>query len=494
MLKKIPVSRLRPGMFVQELCGDWMSHPFWRAQFKLSSDAELRRIADSGIQHVYIDTDRGLDDVEAVAADVVKASVEQEIVAAMSAPDDKTLRVSVREEMSRARKVHEQAHKVVRSMMSDVRLGKAVSLEDAEPVVEAITGSVLRNSGALLGLIGIKNKDDYTFLHSVSVCTLMIAFGRSLGLAGEDLRQGGIGGLLHDLGKMKVPDEVLNKPGRLTDAEFELIKRHPGDGHAVLLETPGIEAVPLDITRHHHERLDGSGYPDRLAGDAISPMARMAAIVDVYDAITADRCYHKGMPAAEALRKMWEWSSAHFDQKLLQAFMRCSVSTLWAAWCGSSRGGSGWSPSKTRAACSRRGYGFSSAPNRTATSSRSSSTWAASWATAAATASCRPRCPKNGASTPSVFCWRSRARQLRLRSCRLRLSTTALQSASSAISAFRKAAWDGVQKAASASGMASGRGVWVAMKASIALGSLGRPSWAKRLARVWVCDSMVCSR
>lgn len=323
MLKKISVSRLRPGMFIQELCGDWMSHPFWRAQFKLSGDADLRRIVESGIQHVYIDTDRGLDDVEAVAADEVKASVEEEIVAALGAPDDTVLRVSVREEMARARKVHEQAHKVVRSMMGDVRLGKAVSLEDAEPVVEAITGSVLRNSGALLGLIGIKNKDDYTFLHSVSVCTLMIAFGRSLGLAGEDLRQGGIGGLLHDIGKMKVPDAVLNKPGRLTDAEFDLIKRHPGDGHAVLLETHGIGAVPLDITRHHHERLDGSGYPDRLAGDAISTMARMAAIVDVYDAITADRCYHKGMPAAEALRKMWEWSSAHFDQKLLQAFMRC---------------------------------------------------------------------------------------------------------------------------------------------------------------------------
>ena len=323
MLKKIPVSRLRPGMFINEFCGDWMSHPFWRARFKLNGEADLRRIVESGIQYVYIDTDRGLDDVDAVAAEEVQAQVEREIVAAMGQPEEPVVRVSVREEMDRARKIHEQAHKVVRSMMGDVRLGKAVSLDDAEPVVEAITGSVLRNSGALLGLIGIKNKDDYTFLHSVSVCTLMIAFGRSLGLAGEDLRQGGIGGLLHDLGKMKVPDEVLNKPGRLTDAEFELIKRHPGDGHAVLLETPGIEAVPLDITRHHHERLDGSGYPDRLAGDAISTMARMAAIVDVYDAITADRCYHKGMPAAEALRKMWEWSSAHFDQKLLQAFMRC---------------------------------------------------------------------------------------------------------------------------------------------------------------------------
>ena len=323
MLKKIPVARLRPGMFIHELCGDWMSHPFWRAQFILKGEGDLRRIVEAGIQHVYIDTARGLDDVEAVAAEEVQAAVEQEIVNALSAPQEPIVRVSVREELARAKRIHEQAHKVIRSMMSDVRLGNAVSLDDAEPVVEAITGSVLRNGGALMGLIGIKNKDDYTFLHSVSVCTLMIAFGRSLGLDGDELRQGGIGGLLHDIGKMKVPDEVLNKPGRLTDAEFDLIKKHPGDGHAVLLETPGIGPIPLDITRHHHERLDGRGYPDGLAGDAISTMARMAAIVDVYDAITADRCYHNGMPAAEALRKMWEWSTDHFDQKLLQAFMRC---------------------------------------------------------------------------------------------------------------------------------------------------------------------------
>ncbi|MDD3354322.1 HD-GYP domain-containing protein [Zoogloea sp.] len=323
MLKKISVARLKPGMFIHELCGDWMSHPFWRAQFVLKSADDLRRIRSSGIQHVYIDVTKGLDDRDAVPAAQVQQVVEEEIVAVLSRPDETPLQVSVQEEMARARKVHDQAHKVVRTMMSDVRLGKAVTLEDAEPVVEAITGSVLRNGGALLGLIGIKSKDDYTFLHSVSVCTLMIAFGRSLGMNGDTLRQAGIGGLLHDIGKMKVPDEVLNKPGRLTDEEFDMIRRHPGDGHAVLLETPGIGDIPLDITRHHHERLDGSGYPDRLAGESISTLARMAAIVDVYDAITADRCYHKGMPAAEALRKMWEWSGGHFDQKLLQAFMRC---------------------------------------------------------------------------------------------------------------------------------------------------------------------------
>ena len=123
--------------------------------------------------------------------------------------------------------------------------------------------------------------------------------------------------------KLVGPDYYNFWPATLTDAEFELIKQHPGDGHAVLLDTPGIGAVPLDITRHHHERLDGSGYPDGLQGDSITAMARMAAIVDVYDAITADRCYHQGLPAAEALRKMWEWSASHFDQKLLQGFMRC---------------------------------------------------------------------------------------------------------------------------------------------------------------------------
>jgi HD-GYP domain-containing protein (c-di-GMP phosphodiesterase class II) len=192
-----------------------------------------------------------------------------------------------------------------------------------EPVVEAISGSLARNSSALLGILGIKNKDDYTFLHSVSVGTLLVAFGRSLGLSEDELREIGLGGMLHDLGKMKVPDAILNKPGRLTDEEFAIIKRHPEDGHAILLETKGVGEMPLDITRHHHERFNGRGYPDALAGESISRSARMAAIVDVYDAITADRCYHKAMTATEALRRMWEWSANDFDRALLQAFMKC---------------------------------------------------------------------------------------------------------------------------------------------------------------------------
>ena len=323
MLKKISVERLRAGMYVHELCADWMSHPFWRSQFLLKTREEVQRVRESGIREVYIDTAKGLDDAEARSASEVRDEVEREMLAAVVAEPKPIVRASLEDELGRARLVHAQAHQVVRGMMQDVRLGRAITLDNVEPVIEAVTGSILRNGSALLGLVGIKNKDDYTFLHSVSVCTLMIAFGRTLGLESEDLRQAGIGGLLHDVGKMKVPDEVLNKPGRLTDAEFALIRRHPGDGHAILLETPGVGPVPLDITLHHHERIDGSGYPKKLAGEEISTMARMAAIVDVYDAITADRCYHTGMAPTEALRKMWEWSSAHFDQRLLQGFMRC---------------------------------------------------------------------------------------------------------------------------------------------------------------------------
>jgi HD-GYP domain-containing protein (c-di-GMP phosphodiesterase class II) len=211
----------------------------------------------------------------------------------------------------------------VRGVMQDARLGKAVELDQVQPVVQSITESILRNPGALVGLLRIKNKDDYTFLHSVSVCTLLVAFCRSVEMDGALIQQAGLGGLLHDTGKALVPDEILNKPGRLTDAEFDIIRKHPQDGHDILEKIPHIGDIPLDITLHHHERMDGSGYPHRLPGKDIGTLAQMAAIVDVYDAITSDRSYHKGMSAAEALRKIYEWSNFHFNPLHVQAFMRC---------------------------------------------------------------------------------------------------------------------------------------------------------------------------
>ncbi|TFW09598.1 HD-GYP domain-containing protein [Oxalobacteraceae bacterium OM1] len=323
MIKKIPVGQLKVGMFVHDFNCSWMDHPFMRNKIMMQSDADLRKVFDAGIHELYIDTDRGLDVSDAPTQQEVRASIEQEIVDMAARTAAVPMRVAVSEEMARARKVKDQAYQLVRTVMHDVRLGKAIEVEQVQPVVQNITESILRNPGALTGLLRIKNKDDYTFLHSVSVCTLLVAFCRSAGIDAETSRQAGLGGLLHDTGKALVPDAVLNKPGRLTDEEFDIIKKHPKDGYDILRESRVVSEIPLDITLHHHERMDGSGYPDKLPGDQISLLAQMAAIVDVYDAITADRCYHKGMSAAEALRKMYEWSKFHFSPQQVQNFMRC---------------------------------------------------------------------------------------------------------------------------------------------------------------------------
>ena len=322
-IKKISAAQLKPGMYLHDLDCGWMEHPFLRSSFMIRNDAQIVKIVEAGIHDVYIDTRQGLDVADAPTEEEVRATLEREMIEVATATPPPPLKVDLGSEIGRATQIREQAQRVVRDVMRDVRLGKAVELERVEPMVQGITESVLRNGGALTTLLRIKNKDDYTFLHSVSVGTLMIAFCRAVGLGSDVTREAGIGGLLHDTGKAFVPDSILNKPGRLTEEEFEIIKRHPRDGWNVLMKTPGIGDIPLDITLHHHERVDGSGYPGRLDVKQISQFAKMAAIVDVYDAITADRSYHKGMPATDALRKLYEWSKFHFEPTLVQAFMRC---------------------------------------------------------------------------------------------------------------------------------------------------------------------------
>jgi len=322
MLKKVDSSQLKVGMYIQDLSCDWMTHPFIRNRFLISSEDEIRKIRQAGIHDVVIDSAKGLDVEDAPTLAEAQAATEREIVE-LAAKTPVVTRVSLAEEMQRAVQIRHQASNLVRTVMQDARLGKAIELDQVQPVVQNITESILRNPGALVGLLRIKNKDDYTFLHSVSVCTLLVAFCRSRDLPAEITREAGLGGLLHDTGKALVPDAILNKPGPLTDEEFAIIKRHPEDGYNILKQSPDIGAIPLDITLHHHERRDGSGYPHKQASDQISELAQMAAIVDVYDAITADRCYHKGMSAAAALRKIYEWSKFHFNPQYAQEFMRC---------------------------------------------------------------------------------------------------------------------------------------------------------------------------
>lgn len=322
MLKKVDSSQLKVGMFIHDLSCDWMSHPFMRNRFVLSSEEEIRKIVQAGIHDVVIDASKGLDVQDAPTLQEAQDATERELTE-LAAKPVQVIRVSLGEELSRAAQIRHQASSLVRTVMADARLGKAIEIGQVQPVVQNITESILRNPGALVGLLRIKNKDDYTFLHSVSVCALLVAFCHSRGIAPEVTRQAGLGGLLHDTGKALVPDNVLNKPAALTDEEFAIIRKHPEDGYNILKESPEINDIALDITLHHHERCDGSGYPHKLNGGQISELAQMAAIVDVYDAITADRCYHRGMSAAAALRKIYEWSKFHFNPQFAQEFMRC---------------------------------------------------------------------------------------------------------------------------------------------------------------------------
>jgi putative nucleotidyltransferase with HDIG domain len=201
-------------------------------------------------------------------------------------------------------------------------MGNALKVSEAEPLVDEISQSISRNPEAFLNLVRLKNVDDYTYMHSVAVCALMIALGKQLGLSGQSLKDAGMSGLLHDVGKMLIPGEVLNKPGKLTDEEFNIIKDHPRKGWEILNISKGANAVVLDVCLHHHERVDGKGYPEKISGDNLTLFARMGAVCDVYDALTSNRCYKNGWEPAETIRKMAEWKDGHFDERVFHSFVK----------------------------------------------------------------------------------------------------------------------------------------------------------------------------
>jgi len=324
MLKKIHVRDVRVGMFIQEICGSWMDHPFWKKAFLLSSDEDSKTLRTCGIQEVWIDTDKGLD----VEGEVIAPSKEEELkkveaeLKKVATENRVAQRVPVQQEVQRARAILSKGKAAVTSMFNEARMGKAISVSDAEPLVDEISNSIERNPEAFLNLARLKNVDDYTYMHSVAVCGLMIALGKQLGLAGRDLKDAGISGLMHDVGKALIPNDVLNKPGKLTDAEFEVIKTHPRKGWEILNIAKGANAIALDVCLHHHERVDGTGYPDRISGEPLTLFARMGAVCDVYDALTSNRCYKNGWEPAETIRKMAEWRNGHFDERIFQAFVK----------------------------------------------------------------------------------------------------------------------------------------------------------------------------
>lgn len=331
MLKPVPIERVVPGMWFHRLGGAGFHHAFVKNGFLLEA-GDILLLAQGGIDELIIDTTKGLDVVPKAPAPEQGAGVEAQTTApetpppsptapAPAAPAVLTCPSTIEDEIQSARRLVQQGKEKVVALFGDARLGRAIHPESVMPLVDAINASVGRHPDAFISVARLKSHDEYTYMHSVAVCALMLALARRLGLDEAGVRDAGAAGLLHDLGKAAMPLEVLNKPGALSDEEFRIMKAHPHRGWE-MLKLGGTASEPvLDVALHHHEKIDGSGYPHGLAGEAISRMAKMGAVCDVYDAITSNRPYKKAWGPAESLQRMVGWKG-HFDPEVFKAFVR----------------------------------------------------------------------------------------------------------------------------------------------------------------------------
>lgn len=215
-----------------------------------------------------------------------------------------------------------EAKRKVKLMMTNPTIKTSIDGFQVMQVVDKIITSILSNKDIVANLSDIRSVDDYTFSHSVNVCILSLIIGIGFGYSGDKLRELGVGAILHDIGKVMIPKEILKKPVQLSSDEFEEIKKHTVYGHELLKKTKGITMMASYITLGHHERMDGSGYPYHLKGDNIHKAARIVAVSDVYDALTTDRVYRKKLMPHEVIDYITSLGSHHFDQEVVDVFIR----------------------------------------------------------------------------------------------------------------------------------------------------------------------------
>lgn len=334
MRVRITPEQATVGMQVVGLEGGWFSHPFWRQRFIISSPEELVRVKDSGTI-LFIDTATGArpavvetsvcpaspnlrrpSHASVNARDRSKGNRTRKMPARVSAPAafDQT-------DKTRAVALAKRSLKIISDVFDDCRRGHPVVMRQIRSVVQDIANTIEQNSAAFASVTRLRDKDGYTYTHSIAVCALMITLGRETGSSPDEVNDLGVAGLLHDIGKLSIDEAILGKVGPLDAKEMAAIRRHPEDGHALLVALPNIPTVALEVCLQHHERLDGTGYPFGLQGGSVSNAARIATICDIYDAMTSNRPYQKGKLPIDAITEM-EGLPGAIDQKILFKFMR----------------------------------------------------------------------------------------------------------------------------------------------------------------------------
>jgi len=338
---RVPVSGLKLGMFVAELDRPWLETPFLMQGFAIRHPSEIRKLQEY-CDYVYVEkqgrtwgdkkdpfrTHFGLPKRSADGSGesglqkrVTTGHRKTPLEVMLSAPPHPVER-SVEEEHPVARKAFQAAHNTVENLLEQARMGNAVDTQAAKEVVTDCVDSILRNPHALLWMAKIKHVDQYTMEHCLNVCILAVAFGRHLRLPKDDLVKLGIGGMLHDVGKMKIPPEILNKPERLSEEEFDVIKTHTEEGRKLLMKSEGSLSVAIDVANNHHERMDGKGYPRGLFARELTSYARIIAIVDAFDAMTSDRCYDGAKSTLDALKEIYRKRGTQFDEDYSLEFIQ----------------------------------------------------------------------------------------------------------------------------------------------------------------------------
>ncbi|MCU0833619.1 MAG: HD-GYP domain-containing protein [Chromatiaceae bacterium] len=334
---KVPVAELKTGMYVCELDRPWGESPFAFQGFPLRSDDEIQAVRDCCV-YVYVDPKKssgwtyrpGAAPGEAAAAG--PATVHRAPTRRRSPTDwlrgvlprrrgHSQVGREVAHRLDVAERSYGEVTRLVRTVMADVRLGRSLDMGSVKETVGLCVEQITRDSDAMLLLGSIKSKDDYTAQHGLNVSIFSMILGHRLGMSQVRLRELGVCSLLHDVGKILIPDEILKKPGRLTDSEFAHMRQHTVYGRDVLLGCEGSVRAAVEVAHNHHERLDGSGYPRGLTEAETDLYSKIVAVTDTFDAITSDRVYGAGRTTIEAFKILRSASGNSYDARLVSEFI-----------------------------------------------------------------------------------------------------------------------------------------------------------------------------
>ena len=319
----VEIKDLKKGMYVSELDRPWLETPFLFQGFRITNVQEIEQLTTS-CNYVYVDPEKSV-----VPIPQKRAGAAVNDISKKTEPEIKRQRFSIpyqvefEHEFPKAKKIYQQATLKMERIINDTRSGCSLNAHEIKSTVVSIADSVIRNPDALMLLSVLESKDDQAVTHSINVCTLSLIFGRYIGLEKKPLYELGTGALLHDIGETKVPNEILQKRDNRTPEELALMQNHTNHGVALLMKTSGLPSSVIDIARDHHERMNGSGYPQKLAGAQLSLFTKIVAITDVYDSVTSGLHGKPMITSSEALKNMYVWREELFDSLLVEQFIQC---------------------------------------------------------------------------------------------------------------------------------------------------------------------------